>query len=109
MVTFSLQRELLNEDVQLLAPLLAIALDPWAEARIRKLQRAARIFHHGIIEEDEIRVKLLEYAYIGGRYDPEYYISKDDLEILAKDVEKLLKVTKEVCEEKIKTLDTDMN
>ena len=52
-------------------------------------------------KENEIRVKLLEYAYIGGRYDPEYYISKEDLEILAKDVKKLLEITKEICEKKI--------
>ena len=29
------------------------------------------------------RFKLLEYSYIGGRYDPKYKISKEDLEILA--------------------------
>ncbi len=47
------------------------------------------------------RFKLLEYAYIGARYDPNYNISKEDLEILAKDVAKLLHLTKKICEEKI--------
>jgi uncharacterized protein len=53
-------------------------------------------------EEEKERFKLLEYAYIGGRYDPKYRISKDDLEILAGDVKRLLEITKKVCERKIK-------
>jgi len=55
-----------------------------------------------ITEEDEDRFRLLEYAYIGGRYDPEYRISKEDLEISAIDVKKLLQLTRKVCEEKIR-------
>jgi predicted nucleotidyltransferase/HEPN domain-containing protein len=47
-------------------------------------------------KEDEDRFKLLEYAYLGGRYDPRYYISKEDLEILAQDVERLLDLTKKI-------------
>jgi len=50
-------------------------------------------------KEDEDRFKLLDYAYIGGRYDPSYHISKEDLEILAKDVKKLLKLTEKICKE----------
>lgn len=49
-------------------------------------------------EEEKDRFKLLEYVYIGGRYDPKYKISKEDLEILAEDVKKLLNLTKKVCE-----------
>ncbi len=52
-------------------------------------------------EEEKERFKLLEYAYIGGRYDPKYIISKEALEILEKDVKKLLEITKRVCEGKI--------
>jgi predicted nucleotidyltransferase len=52
-------------------------------------------------EAEKDRFKLLEYAYIGGRYDPKYRISKEDLEILAKDVKELLEITKRVCERKI--------
>jgi hypothetical protein len=51
--------------------------------------------------KEKDRFKLLEYAYIGGRYDPDYRISKEDLEILAKDVKELLRLTKECCEGKI--------
>ena len=54
-------------------------------------------------EDDENRFKLLEYAYIGGRYDPNYRIAKEDIEILTKDVKKLIDVSKEVCLEKIQS------
>lgn len=54
-------------------------------------------------QKEKDRFKLLEYAYIGGRYDPNYRISKEDLEILAKDVKKLLKITEEICREKIQS------
>jgi HEPN domain-containing protein/predicted nucleotidyltransferase len=54
-----------------------------------------------IDKEDEHRFKLLEYAYIGGRYDPHYRISKEDLEILEAQVVKLIELTKQACEEKI--------
>ncbi len=52
-------------------------------------------------QKEKDRFKLLEYAYIGGRYDPDYRISKEDLEMLAKDVKRLLKLTEEICKEKI--------
>ena len=51
--------------------------------------------------QDQERFKLLEYSYIGGRYDPKYKISKEDLEILAEDVVKLLKITEKICADKI--------
>jgi len=56
-------------------------------------------------EIEKERFKLLEYAYIGGRYDPKYRISKEDLEILAQDVKKLLAITKEICTKKINNFD----
>jgi predicted nucleotidyltransferase len=54
-------------------------------------------------QKEKDRFKLLEYAHIGGRYDPSYRISKEDLEILAKDVEILIKITETVCKDKIKS------
>ena len=51
--------------------------------------------------EDQKRFELLEYAYIGGRYDPKYKIDKKDLEILADDVITLLKITEKICKAKI--------
>lgn len=55
-------------------------------------------------KDDEDRFNLLEYAYIGGRYDPDYYISKEDLKILVVSVQKLLKLTAESCKQKISIL-----
>jgi predicted nucleotidyltransferase/HEPN domain-containing protein len=52
-------------------------------------------------EEEKERFRLLDYSYIGGRYDPDYYISKEDLEILVEYVKKLLQITEEICKEKI--------
>lgn len=57
-----------------------------------------------LTKEDEDRFKLLEYAYIGGRYDPEYHISREDLEILAVNVKKLVNLTEEICKKKIESL-----
>ncbi|MDD5598692.1 MAG: HEPN domain-containing protein [Victivallaceae bacterium] len=54
-------------------------------------------------KEEEDRFKLLDEAYIGGRYDPKYRISKGDLEILAVHVKKLLELTEKVCKQKIKS------
>ncbi|HLD77051.1 MAG TPA: HEPN domain-containing protein [Rickettsiales bacterium] len=55
-------------------------------------------------QKDKDRFKLLDDAYIGGRYDPDFRISKRDLEILAKDVKKLLELTEKICEQKIQSL-----
>lgn len=55
-------------------------------------------------KQDEDRFNLLEYAYIGGRYDPDYYISNEDLQILEASVQKLLKLTAESCKHKIEDL-----
>lgn len=66
-----------------------------------KYHKLMRDIFSKVSKEDEDRFKLLEYAYIGGRYDPNYKITKKDLEILSKDVKKLLQLTEEICEEKI--------
>lgn len=55
-------------------------------------------------QKDKDRFKLLDDAYIGGRYDPDFRISKQDLVILAKDVKKLLELTEEICRQKIQSL-----
>lgn len=55
-------------------------------------------------QKEKNRFKLLEYAYIGGRYDPNFRISKEDLEILAKDVKQLLAITKKICIQQIQNL-----
>lgn len=46
---------------------------------------------------------LLDYAYIGARYDPEYKITAEQLEYLAKRVKKLLELTEKICKAKIES------
>lgn len=58
-------------------------------------------------QEETDRLMLLDYAYIGARYDPKYRISKSDLEILMVPVRKLLELTETVCVKKINSLVTD--
>ena len=47
--------------------------------------------------------ELLDYAYIGARYDREYKITKQQLEQLAPCVKKLHKLTERICKEKIES------
>jgi hypothetical protein len=44
---------------------------------------------------------LLDYTYIGTRYDLDYKITKKQLEYLAKCVRKLQRLTKKICKDKI--------
>ncbi|THB67225.1 MAG: HEPN domain-containing protein [Gammaproteobacteria bacterium] len=44
---------------------------------------------------------LLDYAYIGARYNPAYSISKDDLEYLSQLVSELIRITEKTCLDKI--------
>ena len=62
----------------------------------------AGIFPCGTKEEED-RFRLLDEAYIGGRYDPKYRITQEDLEILAVYVRKLLDLTEKVCKQKIES------
>ncbi|MFA6716413.1 MAG: HEPN domain-containing protein [Victivallales bacterium] len=51
--------------------------------------------------EEQRLFDLLEYAYIGARYDPAYRICRDDLEYLAERVKPLLDLTEKICKAKI--------
>lgn len=55
-------------------------------------------------EEQRQLFDLLDYAYIGARYDPKYKITKGQLEYLAERVKVLQKLAKKICGEKIKSL-----
>ena len=46
---------------------------------------------------------LLDYAYIGGRYDKEYQITKEQLEYLAERVKVLMGLTEKICAAKIES------
>ena len=47
--------------------------------------------------------ELLDYAYIGARYDRDYKITREELEYLAERVQELQKITKDVCKAKIES------
>jgi HEPN domain-containing protein len=52
-------------------------------------------------EEAKELFELLDYAYIGARYDREYKITKEQLKKLAPCVKKLHEVIERICKEKI--------
>lgn len=68
-----------------------------------KHDRALRDIFPRKTEEQEELFNLLDYAYIGARYDPDYKITKKQLEYLAGRVRKLQRLTKKICKEKIKS------
>jgi len=47
--------------------------------------------------------ELLDYAYIGARYDRQYKITKEQLEQLAPCVKKLHELTESICKKKIES------
>lgn len=56
-------------------------------------------------QEQQDLFELLDYAYIGARYDREYKITKKQLEQLSPCVKKLHEVTEKICKEKIESFD----
>ncbi|MHC4396935.1 MAG: HEPN domain-containing protein [Planctomycetota bacterium] len=60
------------------------------------------IFPRKTAEQEEL-FNLLDYAYIGARYDPDYKITKKQLEYLSKRVKILQRLTKKICKEKIES------
>ena len=54
-------------------------------------------------DEQKKLFELLDYAYIGARYDREYKITKQQLEQLAPCVQKLHEVTERICKKKIES------
>ncbi|MFA5240163.1 MAG: HEPN domain-containing protein [Phycisphaerae bacterium] len=68
-----------------------------------KYDRSLRNVFPRKTDEQKDLFDLLDYAYIGGRYDPNYKITKKQLEYLAGRVKLLQKLTKKICTEKIKT------
>lgn len=65
--------------------------------------RFANLFPMNSREEKD-RFKLLEYAYIGARYDARYRITEAQLKALALPVKRLLEIAEVACKEKITQL-----
>ncbi len=73
------------------------------EMAVEHNQSLEDIFPKETKKQEEL-FELLDYAYIGARYDPDYKIAKEDLEYLSERVKLLLKITEEICEAKIKSI-----
>ncbi len=71
-----------------------------------KHDRALRDIFPTKTAEQEDLFNLLDYAYIGARYDPDYKITKKQLEYLAERVKILQQLTKKICKQKIESFVT---
>jgi HEPN domain-containing protein/predicted nucleotidyltransferase len=54
------------------------------------------------IPEDKRLFKLVKSAYVEARYNPDFVVTKEDIDALIPKVEKLGEITKRICEERIK-------
>ena len=52
--------------------------------------------------EEKRLFELVKAAYVNGRYDPDFVVTKEDIDLLVPKVELLRDITKRICEEKIK-------
>lgn len=70
---------------------------------VRKYDRAGflEVFPRQTAEEKRL-FKLLKAAYIEARYNPKFIVTKEDIDALTPMVEKLLVLTKRLCEQRIK-------
>ena len=68
-----------------------------------KYERELRNIFPRETDEQEELFNLLDYAYIGARYDPNYKITKKQLEYLAKRVKILQQLTEKICIAKIES------
>lgn len=60
-----------------------------------------KVFPQDTPEEKRL-FELIKAAYVNGRYDPNFVVTKEDIDALIPKVELLRDITKRICEEKIK-------
>ena len=91
------------------AIMLTFTLKNDKEHNLEELFKASRGYAHELIrvfpvgdEEEERLFKILVCSYIEARYNPEFKVSREDVEDLMVKVEKFEEVTKQVCERRIK-------
>lgn len=60
-----------------------------------------KVFPQDTAEEKRL-FELIKAAYVNGRYDPDFVVTKEDIDALVPKVELLRDITKRICEEKIK-------
>jgi len=59
-----------------------------------------KVFPQNTPEEKRL-FELIKAAYVNGRYDPDFVVTKEDIDALVPKVELLRDITKRICEEKI--------
>ncbi|MFV0340504.1 MAG: HEPN domain-containing protein [Parachlamydiaceae bacterium] len=64
-----------------------------------------KVFPQDTPEEKRL-FELIKAAYVNGRYDPDFVVTKEDIDALVPKVELLRDITKRICEEKIKEYGT---
>ena len=91
------------------AIMLTFTLKNDKEHNLEELFKASRGYAPELIrvfpvgnEEEERLLKILVCSYIEARYNPEFKVSREDVEDLMVKVEKFEEVTKQVCERRIK-------
>lgn len=60
-----------------------------------------KVFPQDTPEEKRL-FELIKAAYVNGRYDPDFVVTKEDIDALVPKVELLRDITKCICERKIK-------
>ncbi len=60
-----------------------------------------KVFPQDTPEEKRL-FELIKAAYVNGRYDPDFVVTKEDIDALVPKVELLQDITKQICEEKIR-------
>ncbi len=59
-----------------------------------------KVFPQDTPEEKRL-FELIKAAYVNGRYDPDFIVTKEDIDVLVRKVELLRDITKRICEERI--------
>jgi len=60
-----------------------------------------KVFPQDTLEEKRL-FELIKAAYVNGRYDPDFIVTKEDIDALVPKVELLRDITKNICEQRIK-------
>jgi hypothetical protein len=61
------------------------------------------------MQAEEDRFKHFDYAYIGGRYDPAFSMTIEDLTYFSERVKYLLELTERLCKEKLQSFAMEQN
>ncbi|PXV62962.1 HEPN domain-containing protein [Dysgonomonas alginatilytica] len=88
---------------------LVFTLENPKQHNLTKLLNSVKKYSHEFIKvfpqdtpEEKRLFELVKAAYVNGRYDPDFVVTKDDIDTLIPKIELLRDITKRICEQKIK-------